>query len=449
MAAQEGKPNKSSDASRFGTCGHQIAEECLLSGADPRLYVGRKMLFWTAVVDGEVKGGEDWSEKFDDDGMGGVQAPHGGQIVAEQVVTVEMAEGVNAYVTFVRNYLATHGGELLVEQAVPIDHLTCETGATGMTDVAIINGSQLTIIDLKMGRGRVKAYDVIEESKPDPFTGQPLPPRLRMNLQLAMYALGTYREHSLFHGFERVKVIIVQPMLNAVSEYECSVAELLALGEWIRERAEKTRTDPEFSPSSDNCFFCRARFDCHARNAEVLSLAVDGFDDVATAKPRVVNLPQLGDMWRMVDFVRQWADDIETRVQEELAAGRKVALSDGQTLKLVEGRKGHKKWDDESAVEQMLKKEFRLRDDVVYSRKLISPTQAAEIAITQKGKRPENDTKKYAIGKVQWAKLAQHITQPDGKPVIAFNNDPRPALKSKAADMPDQAPVDDGSDLFS
>ena len=441
--AQDGKPNKTSEASRFGTCGHQIAEECLLSGADPLGYVGRRMLFWTGLNDDmRPTGGENWESAFAQ-ADGTLVFPHGGVQEAVVEVTQEMAEGVLTYVKYVRNYIETHGGDMLVERSVPIGHITGETDATGTTDVAVLSPTTLTVIDLKMGRGRVKAYDVMVPSTTDPVTGEPTTPKLRMNLQLAMYALGTYHENSLFYNFERVKVAIVQPMLGAVSEYECSVAELLALGEWLSERANETRDNPEFRPSHDNCFFCKARFDCHARNAEVLNLAVDGFDDVATAKPRVVNLPQLGDMWRMVEMVRAWADDIETRVQAEIEAGNKVYLSDGQHLKLVAGRKGNKTWDDEAAVEQMLKKEFRLRDDVVYTRKLITPAQAEKIAVTTKGKRPENDPKKYAIGKVQWSKLTEHIKQPDGKPTVVVSSDPRPEIKRDVQDMPD-----DGSDLF-
>lgn len=441
--AQDGRPNTTSEASRFGTCGHQIAEECLLQGTDPLTYVGRRMLFWSGLDDSlKPLGGEDWENKFTQDD-GSLRFPHGGEQVAFVDVTEEMAEGVLTYVKYVRNHVATHGGEMLVEQSVPIDHITGEEGARGTTDVAVLSGETLTIIDLKMGRGRVKAYEVVEPSLENPETGEVQPPKLQMNQQVALYALGTYREHSLFHDFKRVKAVIVQPMLNAVSEYECSIDELLALGEWLSKKAEETRVNPEFQPSSDNCFFCKARFDCHARNAEVLSAAIEGFDDVETAKPKVIQLPQLGDMWNLLPMIRAWADDIEARVQAELEAGRRVHLSDGQYLKLVEGKQGNKQWKDERVVEQMLKKDFRLRDDLVYNQKLITPTQAEKIAITTKGKRPENDPKKYAIGKVQWQRLAEHIVRADAKPKIVVSSDPRPEIQRS-----EPTAEDDGSDLF-
>ncbi len=60
--AQRGLPNKSTVASREGTCGHLIAEECLTTGADPSAYIGKRLIFWRH--DPSDTEGEDWADSF-------------------------------------------------------------------------------------------------------------------------------------------------------------------------------------------------------------------------------------------------------------------------------------------------------------------------------------------------------------------------------------------------
>ena len=389
VGAQADRPNTTSEASRIGTCGHQIGEECLKTGADPQSYLGRVMGF--------TADGEDWVDKLPD------------MPLHEVRVTQEMIDGVTAYVNYVRNVVATTGGELVVEQAVPIGHITGEPDATGSADAIVLTDDSLTVIDLKMGRSPVKAYDKL----PDGGT--------RMNMQLALYNLGALHEYGLLRDIRTVKAIIVQPMIGKVSEYECTVGELENFGRWLSERAAATKTNPEFKPINDNCFFCKARMDCHARNAVALETCLDGFEDVPTAKIKVIPIAKLGDIYAKLSFIRAWADDVEQKVFDELKANRPVVTSQGARLKLVEGKQGNREWDNPAEVEQMLR-DFRLKDSEIYKRKLISPTEAEKIAVTKKGKTEE----KKPIGKTQWARLAPKITRKPAKPEIAFHDDPRP-----------------------
>lgn len=355
---------------------------------DPQDYLGRVMGFHAE--------GEDWVEKLP-------ELPE-----HEVVVTQEMVDGVTSYVNYVRNIVATTGGELVVEEVVPIGHITGEEGATGSADAIVLTYDTLTVIDLKMGRSPVKAYDTTPDG------------RTRMNMQLALYNLGALQLHGLLRDIRNVRAIIVQPMIGKVSEYSCSVEELEEFGRWISRRAELTRKDPEFRPSNDNCFFCKARFDCHARNALALETCLDGFEDVPTATIKVVPVAKLGDIYAKLEFIRAWADDLEAKTLEELLAKRPVIMSNGVKLKLVEGKQGNREWDDAVAVEKMLQ-DFRLKESLIYKRKLISPTDAEKIAETKKGRNPSDKP----IGKIQWAKLALRITRKPPKPEIAFQDDPR------------------------
>lgn len=440
VEAQRGRPNTTSEASRHGTCGHQLSAECLESGADPQGYLGWTMVFWEGIDDsGDTKSGEDWITAF----AGGL--PHGGREVARVVVDEALVEACVKYVNFVRQLVSDTGGQLIVEQQVPIGHITGEEGARGTSDVVILAGDTLITVDAKFGRGRVNAYEVIEDATYDPITEEAIPPVLRMNLQLAFYLLGSYEKYGLMADFTKCKAIIVQPFLNHVSEYGCSMEELLGLGEWLKARAEDTRKRPEFKPSSDNCFFCKAKFDCHARSVAVLSTCMDGFEDVDSARPKPVTLPKLGSLYDKVQMIRDWCDDVEQKTMDELMAGRPVVRGDGTKFKIVEGKKGNKVWDNPAQVEEMFAA-MRYKDDVIYKKTLITPSAAEKIA-EKKGSRSDPSKPKKPIGKIHWSRLEEHIRQPDGKPTIALQTDPRPVYVIKTDGFGDVNPTDN-SDLF-
>lgn len=432
-AAQEPYPNETSAASRPGTCGHQMAAECLLNDINAAGYFGRTMEFWTL----NGKQGESWSD----------ETPAGARVLHTHVVDRPLIEMVQSYVNFVRNLRDTLGATIIVEQRVPIGHITGEEGATGTSDCILLTPSEIICIDLKLGRGAVKAYDKLRDETYDLLTGDPVPPVLRMNLQAALYIAGAIEQYGLLGDFTSCRAIIVQPALASVSEYGCSIDELNELLDWLSERAEATRTNPEFVPSSDNCFFCRARFDCHARNKEALSTALDGFEDLDTATVKPITLYKLGDLYDRIDLLRQWCNDVEAKVMRELMLGKKVTRSDGLRFVLKKGRSKSKEWIDTQTVERLLKS-WRIRETDMYVKKIISPTQAEKIAETSKGRHRDKGLPKPPIGKQHWNELQEYIKQEDGAPVIALETDPRPRFIRKDTGFDDVQQPDDISDLL-
>ena len=434
--AQAGLTDDGSEAARLGTTGHQLSAECLEHNIEPQSYLGRKMLFWSNPLTGTT--GEDWEQENDLLNNGELSVLH------EVIVTQEMIEACVSYVNFVREQVELSGATLYVEQRVPIGHITGEEGAGGTSDVVMAAPTVLTTIDLKLGRNKVMAYDVLAPAGTDIITGEPTAEVTRINLQLALYLLGSLEKYP--GDYTHVKAIIVQPFLHHVSEYSCTVQELLTVGEWLKERAEATRTHKVFAPSQDGCHFCKARFTCKAREDAVLSIVLIGFDDIDLAQPAPIPRNKLGSLYDAVGMIQGWCKDVVSHTFAELQSGNPVMRNDGLQYKLVVGKKGNRQFADDDAAEAVMKS-LRLKADQMYTRSLISPAVAEKLSLpTKQGKKVIAPP---VLSERQWAKLEAHITQSPGSPTIALETDPRPAIASSVADFDDVPQVpSDCADLF-
>ena len=436
--AQEGIENTNSDASRQGTCCHQIQAECLLDATvDLQTYLGRKMVFWSHPE--SSSSGEDWSDLYTD------AAALETNVTGEVTVTQEMLDAVASAIAFVRKVLELRGGTLFVEQSVPIGQFTGEDGATGSTDIGIFGDDWACIFDSKYGRNKVHAYEVLTPAHTDIVTNEPVPEKVRGNLQMCCYALGLLHMHDLMGSVKHVTLGIIQPFVNHVSEYSCSIEELREVEEYLRAKAEETRTNPQFCPTPDNCHFCRASGNCAAQDKAVMEQALIGFDDVTTAQPKQVRDIDLGTKYALVPMVQDWCKAIEARTMEALRAGLPVSRSDGLSYKLVVGKKGDRSWvSDEEAIATM--KGMRLQQDQMFKQVLLVPAAIEKLTKVPKTKKGE-PAKEPVLSALRWTRLQKLITQADGKPVIALETDPRPAVAAATDGFEDVPPVDN-TDLF-
>ena len=304
-------------------------------------------------------------------------------------VDAAMADYVDNYCRLVREY--ADGGLLLVEQRVPIEHVTGETGATGTSDAIIVDTTKRTlyVVDLKYGMGvKVDAGD---------------------NPQLMMYALGAMEQCDQLGEFDQVCMVIHQPRLNHVSEHWIYVGDLWAFKRRAAEAAELTRQpDAPLVPGEKQCRFCKAKATCPALRAEVTEV-VSGS---ATLDEFLVPDMTTGDNYlsvamSKVGLVEDWCKAVRAEVERRLLAGQTV---DG--FKLVEGRRGNRKWSDDAEVEALFKS-FRLRQDEMYDYSLISPTKAEKLL---------KDTPK------RWEKAEALISRAEGKPSVAPATDKRSSL---------------------
>ena len=339
-------------------------------------------------------------------------------------VTDDMALHVQKYVDYVR---ALGGDDVQIERRLSIESITGEANAGGTADAVVAIGDELVIVDLKYGRGvRVDA---------------------EQNPQLMIYALAALREFDLIRDFTRVRVVIVQPRLDHISEWDCSIEELEAFGQQATERAKvvglafdhranwmpKGQTE-YLTPGEKQCRFCRAKATCPALRAHVLATVTDDFvDETKPIAPQIEQVARtmdnamLGNCLSAVDLIEAWCKAIRAKAESELLAGHDVP-----GWKLVEGRRGARQWSDPEAAETTLKT-MRLKSEEMYDYKLISPTTAEKLA------------KDGVIGPRQWPKVQALITQSDGKPSVAPASDKRPALVVQAT--ADEFDVETAGDL--
>ena len=368
IALTKGMPDEGSVYAEWGTAAHSLAEVCLTENTDPAAYEGR-------VFDGvEVDG--------------------------------EMVECVKKYADYVRGI----GGELLVEQRLPINHITGEEGAGGTADAIIAMRDELIVIDLKTGRGvKVDAED---------------------NEQLQIYALSALDEYSYLGDFKQIRMGIVQPRLDHVSESVIGIKELRQFGVVVAAAAEKCRAAVEYhekfgelhekylQPGDKQCRFCKAKATCPALAKKVQADVGAEFEplgdplvaDPVTAAPGLLNDADLATKMQAVDLIEDWCKAVRAEVERRLLAGVPVP-----GYKLVEGRRGSRSWASKEEAEATLKS-MRLKVEEMYDLSLISPTSAEKLA------------KAGTIGPRQWPKLQGLITQSNGKPSVAPESDKRPAL---------------------
>lgn len=411
-----GKPNENNDASRWGTTNHLLSSTSLIEGVNPSDFADWQCIFWDHP-ESESSGESLLAPNTDPDPS----------LLIEAVVPIddEQVECATTFVNFVREMKVTLDAEMHVEQPVPIDHITGETEATGTADCVLLPRQldTLVVIDLKGGMYRVDAMES-ETAMVNDDLGMPsiVETRTKPNVQLAMYAAGAVRKFDPHHHYKFVKLIVVQPRLGHVSELTISIAEL---GETVRELKAaviKIATAPEYAPSFDICHYCKGKSTCNAFTDIVLE---NVFEDQSLAKPRDVKVHELGDLFAKLDMIELWCSSIRSVVHKELSEWRPV-----KGLKLVQGRMGNRKWYDKDRAAQVLSRDLALPERLVFAKKVIGPATAEKLATAKKGTKP-------ILDEFKWTIVQGMISQEQGKPVVVFESDPRPALTSPEAAFTD------------
>lgn len=306
----------------------------------------------------------------------------------------DMLEHVNVYVDYVKR--EAEGHQLLIEQIVDYSSVIDVEDSFGTSDAVVLAGDTIKVIDLKYGMGvRVDAVE---------------------NEQLMLYALGALEVFGVVGDFKTVKMAIVQPRLDHISEWEASVDDLRAFGARARDAAAEAMQYAgggmppveALRPSEKACRFCKAKASCPALLTHVQDAVGADFEnldaDEIKTSPMGMGSNSLSIAMAAVPLIEDWCKAVRAKVEAELLSGKPVS-----GFKLVQGRNGNRRWGDEAKAAELLK---TFLHDAAFETSLISPATAE---------------KKMKGSKAAWAQVQTVIVQKPGPPSVAPESDKRPA----------------------
>lgn len=149
---------------------------------------------------------------------------------------------------------------VMVEQRLDFSNYVEDGFGTG--DLVIVADDVIQVIDFKYGKG----VAVSAEHNP----------------QMMLYALGALNLYDYLYDVKTVKMAIVQPRLDSISEWELSVDELLSWAEnTLRPIARlAAKGEGEFKAGS-HCRFCKLRATCRKKAELMLKTAKHEFKEPA------------------------------------------------------------------------------------------------------------------------------------------------------------------------
>ena len=358
----------SSEYAEYGTAGHHVADYCLKENSPAVEMVGDRI-------------NVDYDSAHYPDGV---------------LVDDEMADAVQMYLDYC-NQLQTGASKWHIEKKVNFSRYVPE--GFGTSDFIAVHPEILHIVDLKMGKGvRVNA---------------------EWNTQGMLYALGALDEISIMHDCT-VRISIVQPRLDHISEWDISVGDLRYWAEaelmpkaQLAWDAQYGKITPMFNPGESQCRFCKAQATCKALAEYSLKTAIDTFTNIPESTDtdltdiHTLNNEELGKLLPKVKTIINWANALEALALTELTTGKKIP-----GYKLVQGRSGNRKWTNESEIATHLRA-LGLSNEEIYKSKIKSPVGV--LAELKKKQIPPVGVETF------W-------TVPEGKLTIAGEEDKRPEV---------------------
>lgn len=283
----------------------------------------------------------------------------------------------------------TKDAQLLIETRLDFSEYVPE--AFGTSDATIIADGLMEVIDFKYGKGvRVSAVD---------------------NEQMKIYALGAYLKHSFEYRIDRVRMTIVQPRIDNLSEFEMSIPDLLKWAdEVLRPKAVEAFSDHGIQNPGEWCQFCKVKCGCKALAEKCTSIA-QGNPDPGLITPKKM----AADILPWLAIIKSWVSSMEDYTLQQALAGVSYP-----GYKLVEGRSNRKITDDKAVIALLSKEGY---DESEY----MKPAVLCGIGDLEK-----------LVGKKRLAAIcADYITKPQGKPTLTTSDDKRPAYNAAADDFND------------
>lgn len=312
--------------------------------------------------------------------------------LAEKYHTGEMDEYTDTYQAIVIEKFnearaKTKDARLLIE--VRLDFSKFMPEAFGTADAVIIADGCMEIIDFKYGKGvKVSAWE---------------------NPQMKIYALGAYEAYSFEYNISRVRMTIVQPRIDNLSEFELPVTDLLAWAEnELKPKANEAFSGMGRQNPGEWCQFCKVKKSCKAL-AKVCVEAMDGNPNpmlISKTDMESIILPKLATF-------KTWLSGVEEYALEQALSGVQYS-----GYKIVEGRSIRKIINPEAVAATLNQAGYKTAE-------IYKPQELKTITELEK-----------LVGKKQFSTLcAEWVDKPQGKPTLVPDTDKRPAFNAAADDF--------------
>lgn len=311
----------------------------------------------------------------------------------EQYHSGEMDEYTDTYKTIVQEKFnaaraKTKDAQLLVEVKLDFSHYVPD--AFGTSDAIIIADGVMEVIDFKYGKGvKVSAVE---------------------NPQMMIYALGAWDLFNFEYDIRKVRMTIVQPRIDNLSEFELDAADLInwAVDE-LQPKANEAYAGGKQKPGNW-CQFCKVKANCKALS----SMCIEA--QQANPDPRKICKEVMeSTILPLLSTFKTWLTGVEEYSLEQALSGVQY-----QGFKIVEGR-SIRKITNPTTVMELLGKEGFAKEAY------IKPTELRSITDLEK-----------LIGKKRFGAIcAEYINKPQGKPTLVPESDKRPAFNQAADDFKD------------
>lgn len=373
LLLNEQEPDREIFEAAEGTVAHHVAEICARMRRDPEEFLG--MTFDSGDLDADYDEEQHSSKGF--------------------AITVddEMVQGVGEYLDRIMGLPGDH----YVETRVNISPWCPIPDQFGTCDHAAATHKKLIITDLKYGRVQVDAPQ---------------------NKQLVMYALGFINEYDWLYDFDEVIIRIAQPRLDHFDVWITSKAELLAIGEKIKQRfALALEPNPPFGPSEKACRFCKVNYKCKANHDFLYHeriMLLDDDDEFVEPDLALMDDAELAALWLRKGMYEARMRAVEDYLHKKVADGEFVP-----GLKTVAGRSS--RYFTSQIDAEMLLAEAGVPESKMYSKpEFVSPAMAEKLV--------RGEAKK---------KLQDFIKSKPGKPCLVSSDDKRKDLTVQSLELLD------------
>lgn len=298
----------------------------------------------------------------------------------------EMLKHTDIYLDYVSGIVHGFSAPPYIAVEKKLDYSTYAPEGFGTGDCIIIGGNILQIVDFKYGKG--------------------VPVSAEDNPQMKLYALGAYTAYSFLYPIDTVRMSIVQPRLDSISENSLPLAELLNWGKNIKLIAQVAFAGGGVYKPGDWCRFCRAKALCRAR--EEFNI---GLEEYKGMKPPLISDEEVGQILERAQNLAKWVSDLEEYALSECLKGNEIP-----GWKAVEGRSTRQFTDMDKAFEIL--KTNGTEEAMLYERKPLTLPNVEKLI----GKKKFKDL------------LSEYVNTPPGKPTLVTINDKREAITRISAE---------------